>query len=190
MVQNYQFKPTFKPYSQKGGTCGGFAIANALRHLHGIDIVESEIYRLYKDYDIDGREGIRTVDLLNILKKQSLGGLVLREWHELYNVHNAKNRNTGVLIGRIRVELLDPEQALIFGFKLCGKGKPIPLLHNVYKTNEDTSGDFHIVYVEGLWGNEGIKLQNSWGTAFGENGSFYMEWEDVLKRADSIFTIR
>lgn len=180
---------SFKPYSQRGGTCGGFAIANALRHIHGKDIPESEVYRIYEKHDTDGREGIRTVDLLNILKKEPIGSLKVKDWSELYNAHNAKNRNKATLTKSTIDVLKTQGNALIYGFKLCKGAKPIPLIKNVYKSNTDVSGDFHICYVQGLWKNHGIKVMNSWGERFGEKGSFYMKWEDVVERADSIFVV-
>lgn len=45
-------------------------------------------------------------------------------------------------------------------------------------------------YVQGLWKNHGIKVMNSWGERFGEKGSFYMKWADVIERADSVFVIQ
>lgn len=179
----------FKPYNQQGGTCGGMAIAGALRHLHNQDITEGEVYRLYKNYDTDGRDGIRTVDLLRILQKESLGGLLVKEWSELYNAHNAKNRNKAKLTENIIDVLKTPGKALIYGFKLCKGPRPIPLDRYVYRSNTDVSGDFHIVFCVGLWKNLGIELQNSWGDHFGDKGSFYMRWADVIERADSVFVI-
>lgn len=188
MVQDPRLKQVFKPYAQKLGTCGGFSIANALRHIHNQDIPEAEVYRIYKAHDTDGRDGIRTVDLLNILKKEPIGGFKIKRWDCLYNLHNAKNRSKDLLKIKMLAALNSPNTALIYGFKLCGGKVRIPLEKGIYKPNTDTSGDFHICYISGLW-KEGVKIMNSWGTSFGTTGSFYMKWEDVIERADSVFVI-
>lgn len=190
MVQDPRLKQVFKPYAQKGGTCGGFSIAGGLRQIHQKDIPESEVYRIYKAHDTDGRDGIRTVDLLNILKKEPIGGLKVKEWDTLYNTNNAKRRNKATLTKDIIDVLKTPGKALIYGFKLCKGPRPIPLDRYVYRGNSDVSGDFHICHVQGLWKNLGIELTNSWGEHFGEKGSFHMRWVDVIERADSVFVIQ
>lgn len=182
-------------YQQKGGTCAGFAVANAIEAVTGVIVQDEDIYNFYKKYDLDRYEGMNFKDILAILEDESLAGVKVQEYKELYHVY--KKRMFKNWRSEVRLALQQPDTAVLLGLRTrSGLGSTLPLDSNYFlKPRKTKIKGFHAVLLEGLLFGErrknlGFIVENSWGDKWGDEGYFYMDWDTIDTEAHEIVAVK
>lgn len=159
----------------KTGTCAMFAIINGIEFLTNKAVDQQEVYDLYEEYDTDGREGLRTKEVLQILKDNKKIKTFFPVYNKFWN--NGKYKILKRLAWwRIFRLLKTKKYGLVLGLNIR-KGKPkIKLDKDFYILPSDKKiSDVHALCVVGGAGYE-LTLENSWGN-WGDEGFCYMDKE-------------
>lgn len=176
-------------YDQEGGTCAGFAIANAIEHVTGKIPKSSEVYNLYEEYD-EGPQGMRLTEVMELLEIHPWAGVKVKDHIEIW--HILKRKLFPNPMGKIREYLLKQKQGwgVVVAIRIR-EGKPqFPLDENgVLKPRTTRVKDVHAVFLAGIRKNL-LFLENSWGSDFGQLGYFYLRVDDLSAEVHSIYAIQ
>lgn len=185
-----------KPLSQgKSPDCTGFAIGGAIANAANVKVTEKEILAYYAKYEDKKRPGMRASKILRDLKdKESFGGVHVKDFEIIYSSRRGPQNDKRDIINRVRYELKRPNTCVLVGF-LVGEKPRIKLINNVY-VSPDVQKEPHLMFIKGLYFNkykdfEGFVIQNSWGSRFGNKGTFKITKEDFEKDIQGVtsFTI-
>lgn len=173
-------------YDQEGGTCAGFAIANAIYKQLGIVPLYEEVYEYYLR-EFGDLDGVDPWKFLLRLRKIPLAGVVAVNPKKIYDY------KIGLVPwhGKLREAILrrDSSCLLVVNIRDHGQKQKIPLDENYrYKRMEGPVRSYHLMLADELEGKE-IKVENSWGDDWGDDGFFYLPFSDLEHAVARAYTV-
>jgi hypothetical protein len=181
-----------KVLSQKGGTCAGYSVANALSYseeMQGLTIDPYELYENGKKYDSKEGQDYSGTTIKAVIYGAMKDGVPTNDGlKKVYDYHMISSNNTEMILSRLK------EQALVASISSTNyfrsfTGRVIEEENFMQKGETPIRHGVAMIgytYENGqlLW-----ECVNSWGDKWGDGGYFYLPDSLMKKMNEGVFAI-
>jgi len=181
-------------HKQTGLTCIGFALINAIEHKKGKILPPQAVYDFYTACKIDTPEERKSFRILQMAKVKGIGGYKIKNPKMIYNP-KLKIKDKDAFLLELVEKIKDERYGIMIGITFREGREKIPLDKQFnFKPNlkKPFREDGHELYVLDVMAEDGpceselvFKIENSWGSTWGEDGCFYMTekefWSEVIE---------
>lgn len=191
---------TNKIHKQKGGTCAGTAVANAIEAHTGVSVEESFVTNFYKKHDPNygtKYEGMHVPTIARHTKETPMAGYHVEDMEHIFSTTIRGKVKDGFRLINVIHALRDPDRAMVINLRIHGSdeyGIKFPLDKDYFYE----PGDRQFPYYHAMFacaevrrnGRHGVMVENSWGHKWGLDGMFFIDFKTFHRYVGEAYSFK